>query len=176
MIPYLDLEAQYLALRDELQATALRVLDSRRYILGAFVREFEENFARFCGVKHAIGVNSGTSALHLALLAAGVGEGDEVITVPFSFIATAAAIRYCHARPVFVDIDPRTFNMDVTKVERAITPRTKAILPVHLYGQCSDMEPLQRIASQRKIPIVEDAAQAHGASYKGVRAGGLGQL
>lgn len=176
MIPYLDLEAPYLALREDLHRAAMRVLDSRQYILGSFVKDFEVNFAAFCGVKNAIAVNSGTSALHLALLAAGVGEGDEVITVPFTFIATAAAIRYCHARPVFVDIDPLTFNIDVTKVERAITPRTKAILPVHLYGRCANMGPLQQIAAAHGIAVVEDAAQAHGARHKGVRAGALGDL
>jgi dTDP-4-amino-4,6-dideoxygalactose transaminase len=175
LIPYVDLEAQNDSLRQQIREAAVAVLDARQYILGSFVADFERNFAAFCGVKHAIAVNSGTSALHLALLAAGVGPGDEVITVPFTFIATVASIRYCGARPVLVDIDPRTFNMDVSQVERAITPRTRAILPVHLYGQCADMDPLRTLAKAHGLALVEDAAQAHGADYRGVRAGGLGQ-
>jgi len=176
MIPYLDLEAQHLPLREELQAAAMRVLDSRQYILGSFVHDFETAFARFCGVKHAVAVNSGTSALHLALLAANIRPEDEVITVPFTFIATVAAIRYCNAKPVLVDIDPSTFNIDVAQVERAIGPRTRAILPVHLYGQCADMDPLRSLAKRHGVALIEDAAQAHGADYRGVRAGGLGDL
>ncbi|MGC4024745.1 MAG: DegT/DnrJ/EryC1/StrS family aminotransferase, partial [Mesorhizobium sp.] len=134
----------------------------------------EREFAAFCNVKHAIAVNTGTSALHLALLAAGIGPGDEVITVPFTFVATVSAICYTGAKPVFVDIDPVTMCMDPTKLEAAITPRTKAIMPVHLYGQMADMDPIMEIAKAHNIPVIEDACQAHGAEYKGKRAGSIG--
>jgi dTDP-4-amino-4,6-dideoxygalactose transaminase len=176
LIPFLDLEAQYVSVRADIEAAVHAVLDSRQYILGAFVREFEEAFANYCGVRHAIAVNSGTSALHLALLAAGVGPGDEVITVSFTFVATVAAIEYCGARPAFVDIDPATFNIDVAAIERAITPRTKAILPVHLFGQPADMDAINAIAQRHRLKVIEDAAQAHGAEYKGRRAGTFGEL
>jgi dTDP-4-amino-4,6-dideoxygalactose transaminase len=176
LIPFLDLEAQYRSVRDEIEAAVRAVLDSRQYILGSFVREFEEAFAAYCGARHAIGVNSGTSALHLALLACGVGEGDEVITVSFTFVATVAAIQYCGARPVYVDIEPRTFNLDTAAIENAITPKTKAILPVHLFGQPADMDPITRIAKAHNLRVVEDAAQAHGAEYRGKRTGTLGDL
>src|SRR5215831_19297059 len=142
MIPMADLKAQYFALKGEIDEAVGRVLTNAHFILGPEVSAFEQEFARYQQADEAIGVNSGTSALHLALLAGGVGAGDEVITVPFTFVATVAAVHYCGARPVFVDIDPVTFTLDVTKLEAAITPRTKAILPVHLYGQPADMNPI----------------------------------
>ncbi|MEP6963142.1 MAG: DegT/DnrJ/EryC1/StrS family aminotransferase [Acidobacteriota bacterium] len=176
MIPYLDLKAQYRALQPEVDAAVLKVLDSCEFILGSEVAKFEEEFAAYSGAAHGIGTNSGTSALHLALLAAGVGPADEVITVPYTFVATTAAIRYTGATPVFVDIDPITFMIDVTQIESRITPRTKAILPVHLYGQPCDMDPILEIARKHKLIVIEDAAQAHGAEYTGRRAGSLGDM
>jgi dTDP-4-amino-4,6-dideoxygalactose transaminase len=176
VIPYLDLKAQYRALKSEIDAAVLRVLESGEYALGAEVAKFEEEFAAYCGARYGIGVNSGTSALHLALLAAGVGPGDEVITVPYTFVATTAAIRYTGATPVFVDIDPLTYMIDVRGIEERITPRTKAILPVHLYGQSCDMDPILEIAKRHKLVVIEDAAQAHGAGYKGRRVGTLGHM
>ncbi|HKA02290.1 MAG TPA: aminotransferase class I/II-fold pyridoxal phosphate-dependent enzyme, partial [Candidatus Solibacter sp.] len=139
MIPYLDLKAQYRSIKSEIDAAVSRVLESGQFVLGEEVTAFEREFAEYSGGGEAVGVNSGTSALHIALLAAGVGPGDEVITTPFSFAATAGAIHYCGATAVFVDIDPATFNIDPAKVAAAITPRTKAILPVHLYGQPAEM-------------------------------------
>jgi dTDP-4-amino-4,6-dideoxygalactose transaminase len=140
------------------------------------VEAFEEAFARYCGAKHCVALNSGTSALHLALLACGIGPGDEVITVPFTFIATCEAISYVGAKPVFVDVDPQTALMDVLQVEKAITKRTKAILPVHLYGQSVDMKPLLAIAKRHRLAVIEDAAQAHGATYRGKKVGALGDV
>ncbi|WDR02924.1 DegT/DnrJ/EryC1/StrS family aminotransferase [Devosia algicola] len=174
MIPFLDLKAQYATIGKDIEAAALRVLRSGRYVLGDEVTALEEAFAAYCGVKHAIAVNTGTSALHLALLAAGVGKGDEVITTPFTFIATAAAIRYIGARPVFVDIDPETFNIDPERIEEAITPRTRAIVPVHLYGQMAEMDAILSIARKHDLAVVEDACQAHGAQYDGHMAGSMG--
>src|SRR3954462_14992399 len=139
MIPYGDLKAQYHSIKAEIDAAILGVLESSQFALGAEVAEFEKEFAAYCSNTHAVGVNSGTSALHLALLAAGVAPGDEVITTPFTFVATASAIDYTGARPVFVDIDPVSFTIDPAKIEAAITPRTRAILPVHLYGRPADM-------------------------------------
>jgi dTDP-4-amino-4,6-dideoxygalactose transaminase len=176
LIPFLDLKAQYYSIKPDIDAAILRVLESSQFVLGQEVEAFEREFAEYCHAKHAIGVNSGTSALHLALLAAGVGPGDEVITVPFTFVATAAAIVYAGARPVFVDIDPRSFNIDVNQIESAITPRTKAILPVHLYGQPADMDPIMDIARRRGLVVIEDACQAHGAEYKGRRVGAIGEI
>jgi dTDP-4-amino-4,6-dideoxygalactose transaminase len=152
------------------------VLASSQYVLGPEVAAFEEGFAAYCGAQFAVAVNSGTSALHLALLAAGVGPGDEVITTPFTFVATVAAIRYTGARPVFVDINPVTFNLDPARIEGAVTPRTKAIVPVHLYGQMAAMEPILAIAERHGLAVVEDAAQAHGAEDHGRRAGSLGHM
>ena len=172
----IDLRSQYAALREELSQALLGVAESTQYILGPKVQAFETQFAEFCGTSHCVGVNSGTSALHLALLAAGVGAGDEVITVPMTFVATCWAIRYVGARPVFVDVDPVTYTMDPARVEAHITSRTRAILPVHLYGQPADMEPLLQIADRHGIPVIEDAAQAHGAEYCGKPAGSLGRL
>ena len=174
-VPYLDLRAQYHSIKPEIDAAVLRVLESTQYTLGDEVAAFERAFADYCRTSEAVAVNSGTSALHLALLAAGVGPGDEVITVPFTFVATVSAIVYTGARPVLVDIERDYFTMDPTQLERAITPRTKAIMPVHLYGQSADMDPILDIAARHGIPVVEDAAQAHGAEYRGRRCGSMGQ-
>ncbi len=176
MIPYLDLKAQYQSIKAEVDAAVLKVLESTEYVLGSEVAAFEAEFAAYSGAAHGIGANSGTSALHLALLAAGVGSGDEVITIPYTFVATTAAIRYTGATPVFVDIDPVTYMIDVSQIEAKITPKTKAILPVHLYGQCCDMDPILEIGRKHKLIVIEDAAQAHGAEYKGRRAGSMGDL
>lgn len=176
MIPFLDLPAQHRALKDEILEAVGLALDSAAFILGPETLAFEEEFATYCGTAYAVGVNSGTSALHLALLAAGVGPGDEVITVPFTFIATAAAVSYTGAKPVFVDIDPRTCCMDPTRIEDAITSRTKVIIPVHLYGHPADMDPILEIAARRGLTVIEDAAQAHGAKHKGRTAGSMGRL
>lgn len=176
MIPFVDLQAQYRALKPEIDAAVLKVLDQAAFILGPAVASFEKDFAAFCGTTEAIGVNSGTSALHLALLAAGVGPGDEVVTVPYTFVATVAAIEYAGAKPVLVDIEPDYWTMDPAKLEAAITPRTKAIMPVHLYGQPADMDPILDVARRRGIPVIEDAAQAHGSEYKGRRCGSMGLL
>jgi dTDP-4-amino-4,6-dideoxygalactose transaminase len=174
VIPFLDLKAQYNSIKDELDQAVLKVLASTQYILGDEVAAFEKEFAAFCNVKHAIAVNTGTSALHLGMLAAGIGPGDEVITVPFTFVASVSAILYAGATPVFVDIDPVTFCMDPAKVEAAITQRTKAILPVHLYGQMAEMDEITAIAKRHGLVVIEDACQAHGAEYKGRRAGSIG--
>jgi dTDP-4-amino-4,6-dideoxygalactose transaminase len=174
MIPFLDLKAQYQSIKSEIDAAVLGVLASGQYILGEEVVRLEQEFADFCEVKHAIAVNTGTSALHLSLLAAGVGPGDEVITVPFTFVATVSAICYTGARPVFVDVEPVTLTMDAAQLEAKITSRTKAIIPVHLYGQMADMDAIKAIAEHYRIPVIEDACQAHGARYKGGRAGSIG--
>ena len=176
MIPYLDLGGQYQSIKPEIDAAVLRVLGSSQFILGEEVVAFEREFAAYCSAADAIGVNSGTSALHLALLAAGVGPGDDVITVPFTFVATAAAIVYAGARPVFVDVDAETYTMAPAAIERAITSRTKAIVPVHLYGHPADMDPILEIARRRGLVVIEDAAQAHGAEYKGRRCGSMGAM
>jgi dTDP-4-amino-4,6-dideoxygalactose transaminase len=176
MIPYADLKAQYHSIKAEIDAAISGVLESSQFALGSEVAEFEKEFAAYCSNRETIGVNSGTSALHLALLAAGIGPGDEVITTPFTFVATVAAILYAGATPVYVDIDPESYNLDPGKLESAITPRTKAILPVHIFGQPADMTPLMGLARSRGILVIEDAAQAHGAEYKGQRAGSLADL
>ena len=176
MIPFVDLRSQYVSIKDEVGIAIQGILETCQFTLGSEVAAFEQEFADYCQAKLGIGVNSGTSALHVALLAAGVGPGDEVITVPFTFVATVAAIHYTGAKPVFVDIDPRTFTMDVGAVEAAITNRTKVILPVHLYGQPADMDPILEIARRHGLLVIEDAAQAHGAEYKGRRAGSLGDM
>lgn len=176
MIPFVDLKAQYRSIKGEIDAAVLGVLESCQFTLGSEVAAFEREFAAYCGAVHGIGVNTGTSALHLALLAAGVGPGDEVITVPFTFIATVSAIDYIGARPIFVDIDPLTFTMDVSALEAAITDRTRAIVPVHLYGQPADMDPIMAIARRHGVTVVEDACQAHGAEYKGRRVGSIGDF
>lgn len=176
MIRFLDLSAQYHELKNEIDQAVAQVLETGQFIGGREVTALEEEFASYCGAKYGVACNSGTSALHLALLAAGIGPGDEVITVPFTFYATVAAIGYTGATPVFVDIDPATFNIDPSKIEAAITPRTRAILLVHLYGQCADMDPILAIARRHKLVVIEDAAQAHGAEYHGKRAGSIGDL
>jgi dTDP-4-amino-4,6-dideoxygalactose transaminase len=176
MIPFLDLGAQYRELKPEIDAAVIRVLESGQFVGGQEVTALEEEFASYCGARHGVAVNSGTSALHLALLAAGIQPGDEVITVPFTFYATVAAIGYVGATAVYVDIDPATFNMDPAKIESAITERTRAILLVHLYGQCADMDPILDIARRHKLIVIEDAAQSHGAEYRGRRAGGIGDI
>jgi dTDP-4-amino-4,6-dideoxygalactose transaminase len=175
-IPLVDLRAQYQSLKPRVDAAVARVLESGRYILGPEVEAFESEFALYCGTKHAIGVDSGTSALHLALLACGVGPGDEVVTVPFTFVASVAAVLYTGARPVLVDVEPQTLTMDVGRLEAAITSRTKAILPVHLYGLPADMTSILDIAARHGIPVIEDACQAHGAHHKGRRAGSMGLI
>ena len=173
-VPYFDLPAQIRALRPELDAAIARTLDQCSFCLGPDVTAFERDFAAFCGAPHAIGFNSGTSALHVALRLLDIGPGDEIITTPFTFVATSWAISYTGAKPVYVDIDDATCNLDPAKVERAITPRTKAIMPVHLYGQACDLEPLAAVAKRRGLALVEDAAQAHGATYRGRPVGSYG--
>lgn len=176
MIPFVDLKAQYASIKTEVNAAIQGILDTCQFTLGSEVAGFEEEFAAYSQAQFGIGVNTGTSALHLALLAAGVGPGDEVITVPFTFLATASAIDYTGAKPVFVDIDPTTYTMDPARVEAAITPRTKAIIPVHLYGQPADMDPIMAVARKHGLVVVEDACQAHGAEYKGRRVGSIGDM
>lgn len=175
-IPLLDLKAQYRSIKLEIDAAVGRVFETAQFVLGEEVAAFEGDFAAYCGAAHAVGVNSGTSALQLALIAAGVKPGDEVITVPFTFVATASAIEAAGARPVFVDIDERRYTMDVAGLAAAITSRTKAIMPVHLYGQPADMDGILAVADRYGIPVIEDAAQAHGAEYRGRRAGSMGLL
>jgi len=173
-VPFVDLKAQYHSIKEEIDAALIGTMESCAFTLGPEVAQLEKDFAVYAGNTFAAGVNNGTSALHLALLAAGVGPGDEVITVPFTFIASASAIHYTGAKPVFVDIDPVTFTMDPAAIEAAITPRTKAIVPVHLYGQMADMDPIMAIAKKHGLFVLEDAAQAHGAEYNGKRAGSIG--
>jgi dTDP-4-amino-4,6-dideoxygalactose transaminase len=175
-VPFLDLKAQYRSIKAEIDAAVSRVLETSQFVLGEEVAAFEREFADYSGAAHGIALNSGTSALHLAFLAAGIGSGDEVITVPHTFVATVAAIRYTGARAVFVDVDPVSYTMDPAKVEAAITPRTRAVVPVHLYGHPADMDPILEIARRRKLVVVEDAAQAHGARYKGRPVGSMGDL
>jgi dTDP-4-amino-4,6-dideoxygalactose transaminase len=173
-VPFLDLKAQYATIKDEIHAAIGDVLQNTAFAGGPFVAKFEQAFAQFCGTKHAIGVGNGTDALWLSLLAIGIGPGDEVITVPDTFIATAEAISYCGAKPVFVDVDEKTYNMDPARFEAAITPRTKAVIPVHLFGQPVDMDPILGIAEAHGLHLIEDACQAHGAQYKGRNAGSMG--
>ena len=173
-VPYLDLAAQLRPIRAEIDAAVARTLDRCSFCLGPDVAQFEADFARFCGAAHVVGLNSGTSALHLAMRLLNIGPGDEVITTPYTFAATSWGISYVGAKPVYVDIDEATFNLDPRLVERAITPRTKAILPVHLYGHPCDLEPLLAIGRQHRLPVVEDAAQAHGAQYRGQPVGTFG--
>lgn len=176
MIPFLDLKSQYRQIKPEIDAAVLRAIESTQFVQGPEVAAFQERFAAYSGTGHCLAVNSGTSALHLALLAAGVGPGDEVITVSLTFVATTAAILYSGAKPVFVDVDPVTWTMNPGLIEAAITPRTKAILPVHLHGLMADMDAIMEIARRHGLVVIEDAAQAHGAEYKGRRAGSIGDL
>jgi len=187
-VPFLDLKAQYLSMKDEIHVAIQQVLDATAFAGGPFVTRFEKEFAAFCGTKHAVGVGSGTDALWAALVAAGVGHGDEVITVPDTFIATAEAISFCGARPVFVDIEETTYNMDPNKLEDFLkkrlgprssilvpeSPRPRAVIPVHLFGQMADMDPIMEIARKYGLLVIEDAAQAHGAEYRGKKAGSVG--
>jgi len=173
-IPFIDLRAQFAVLADEILPLLHEVLSTGSYVLGPHVTLFEKAFAEYVGARHCVAVNSGTSALHLALLGAGVGAGDEVITVPMTFVATCWAVTYVGARPVFVDIDPTTYTMSVEQIRNRITRRTRALLPVHLYGQPADMAPLLEIGEELGIPVIEDAAQAHGARYQEQQAGSMG--
>ncbi|HXQ27448.1 MAG TPA: DegT/DnrJ/EryC1/StrS family aminotransferase [Candidatus Acidoferrales bacterium] len=173
-VPVLDLKAEYAQLRDEILPALDRVCQNASFVLGEEVEAFEREFADFCGTRHCVALANGTAALHLGLLALGVQADDEVITSPNTFLATAEAITYCGAVPVFVDIDPATANLDPKLIERAITPRTRAILPVHLYGRPADMDPISDIAARHNLRVLEDAAQAHGAHYRGRRVGSLG--
>ncbi len=173
-VPFLDLKAHHDPIRHEVMAAMNEVIDANAFAGGKFVTRFEEAYAKYCEVHHCIGVGNGTDSLWFSLLALGVGPGHEVITVPMTFMATAEAITYAGARPVFVDIDPTTYTIDVTKIEAAITPRTKAIMPVHLFGQCADLDPILAIARRHNLVVIEDAAQAQGALYKGRKAGSIG--
>ncbi|MFQ5700630.1 MAG: DegT/DnrJ/EryC1/StrS family aminotransferase [Acidobacteriota bacterium] len=176
MIPLVDLKAQHATIRTEIQEAVTRVLDSGRFVLGEEVSAFEGEFAAYTGTGHAVAVASGTSALHLALVEAGIGPGDEVITVAFSFVASVAVIEYAGARPVLVDIEPRSYTIDVDRIEEAIGDRTRAIIPVHLYGQPARMDRILEIARDRGILVIEDAAQAHGAAFGTRPVGGIGHL
>lgn len=173
-VPFLDLKAHHDPIREEVMAQINQVIDANAFAGGSFVTKFEEAFAKFCECKFSVGVANGTDSLWFSLLALGVGAGDEVITVPMTFMATAEAITYAGAKPVFVDIDPTTYTLDTTKLEAAITPRTKAIMPVHLFGQSADMDPIMAIAKKHNLFVVEDAAQAQGTLYKGKKAGSIG--
>ncbi|MEZ6125987.1 MAG: DegT/DnrJ/EryC1/StrS family aminotransferase [Planctomycetaceae bacterium] len=175
-VPFIDLVAQYQTIRDEVRASVDQVFESQTFILGDEVEQLEAEIAAYCDARYAIACASGTDALILSLLALGVGPGDEVITSPFTFFATAGSIHRVGAVPRFVDIDPLTFNLDSEQVEAAITPKTKAIMPVHIFGQCADMETLWRLSVRHNIPIIEDACQAIGAEYRGRRAGVLGTV
>ena len=175
-IPFVDLQMQYRSIKADVDAGIAGVLERGDFILGGDVSKFEEEFAAFCGTTYSLGVANGTDALKLALEACGIGAGDEVITTAHTYIATALAISQCGATPVLVDCEPNYFLIDTSKIEAAITPKTKAILPVHLYGQCADMDPILDIAKRHKLVVVEDACQAHGATYKGKRAGSLGDI
>jgi dTDP-4-amino-4,6-dideoxygalactose transaminase len=173
-VPFLDLQAHHAPLRAEIDCAIARVIDAGAFAGGPFVADFEREFAAYCGCEYAIGVGNGTDALWLALLACNIGAGDEVVTVPSTFMATAEAITYCGATPVFVDIDESTYTMDPARLELALSSKTKAIIPVHLFGQTADMDPILEFARARGLFVIEDAAQAHGAEYKGRKAGTLG--
>jgi dTDP-4-amino-4,6-dideoxygalactose transaminase len=175
-IPYLDLPAQLRPLRKELDAVIAKTLDNCSFCLGPDVAQFEQDFARYCEAKHALGFNSGTSALHVAMLLLNIKSGDEVISTPHTFVATSWAISYVGAKPVYVDVDDQTFNIDPKLIEKAITPRTKAIMPVHLYGHPFDIDPILEICRKHKLPLVEDACQSHGAKYKGKVVGTFGEM
>jgi len=175
-IPAENITRQYQQIKDEINAAIAEVLPTGNYVLGPNVQAFEQEFAAYCQTKYSLGISNGTEALHLALVACGVGPGDEVITVPNTYIATAFAISYTGATPVLADVDPVTFNIDLAQLEAKITPQTKAILPVHLYGQVVEMDPLMELADRHKLWVIEDAAHAHGALYKGRRAGSLGHV
>jgi dTDP-4-amino-4,6-dideoxygalactose transaminase len=182
-VPFLNLKVQYESIKDEINDAIQQVIDSCAFAGGPFVEEFEMNFAKFCNCEHAVGVGSGTEALWMALLAVGIGPGDEVITVPNTFIATAEAITFCGAKPAFVDVDDKTYTMDPQKLEDYLKThnqksgdlnRHKAVIPVHLFGQMADMDPIMEIANRYELSVIEDACQAHGAEYKGRSAGSIG--
>lgn len=175
-VPLLDLKAQYQSIKHEIMPVVERVMESQYFILGPEVESLEREIAEYCGTKYAVGVSSGTDALLACLMALKIGRGDEVITTPFTFFATVGSILRLGATPVFLDIDKDTFNIDTRKMNRAISSKTKAILPVHLFGQCADMDPILDLAKKHEIPVIEDAAQAIGSEYKGVRSGGIGNL
>ncbi|MGH9943276.1 MAG: DegT/DnrJ/EryC1/StrS family aminotransferase [Pyrinomonadaceae bacterium] len=175
-VPFVNLQAQYRAIKSEIDEAVGRVLESAAFILGREVEAFERAFAEYCGAAHCVGVNSGTAAIQLAVSACGIGAGDEVIVPANSFFATAEAVSTAGARPCFVDADARSFNLDVNQIEAAITPRTRAVMPVHLYGQPADLAPIFELAARHNLAVIEDAAQAHGALYKGRRVGALGRV
>jgi len=175
-VPLLDLKPQYLCLKDEIDQAILRVVESQRFILGPEVESLENEIAQYCGCMHAVGVSSGTDALLVSLMALNISRGDEVITTPFTFFATVGSILRVGATVVFADIEPETFNIDPSQVKKLITSKTKAIMPIHLFGQCADMDRITAIAREQSIPIIEDAAQAIGSEFKGRRAGGIGTL
>ena len=175
-VPYLDLPAQMRTIRKDIDVAIARTLDNCSFCLGPDVVQFEKDFARYCGAEHCVGFNSGTSALHIALLLLKVGPGDEVITTPYTFVATSWAISYVGAKPVYVDVDDATFNLDPKLIERAITPRTKAVLPVHLYGHPFHVDPILATCRKHNLPLVEDGAQAHSARYRGKVAGSFGAI
>ena len=176
LFPFLDLKSQFVSIKGEVTEAVTRVLESQYFILGPEVEAFEKEVSAFTTCKYSIGCASGSDALILALLALDIGPGDEVITAPFTFFASAGSIARVGAKPVFVDIDPRTFNIDPSAIQRAITPRTKAIMPIHLFGLCAEMDEIQKVASAQQIPIIEDAAQAIGATYKERQAGSIGAI
>src|SRR6201987_4766227 len=173
-VPFLDLKSHHAPMLDEINRAIRDVIECSAFAGGPFVADFEQDFATYCDVSYALGVGSGTEALWLSLLACGVGAGDEVITVPSTFMATAEAITYCGARPVFVDVDERTYTMNPEALQSALTTRTKALIPVHLFGQSADMDPIVDFARKHGLCVIEDACQAHGAEYKGRRVGTLG--
>jgi len=175
-VPFDALERQYDAVKDDVVESVKDVFESGKYILGKNVESFEQEFADFCDTRYSVGISSGTASLYLALLACGVGQGDEVITVAHTYIATVFAISYTGAKPVLVDVDPNTYTMDTEHLERAITLKTKAIIPVHLYGQCADMDKILEVARRHNLKVIEDAAQAHGATCKGRKAGSIGDI
>jgi dTDP-4-amino-4,6-dideoxygalactose transaminase len=175
-VPFVDLKAQYRSIKDEIHAAIGEVLENTAFVLGPAVEKFERDFASYLGTEHVVGVNNGTAALHLGLLALGVGPGDEVVVPAHTFIATAEAVSHAGARPVFVDVQNETGNMDPALLERAITPKTRAIIAVHLYGQPADLDEILAIADHHRVPLIEDACQAHGATYRGRRAGTYGAL
>ena len=175
-VPFLDLKIQYQTIKGEIDDAILKVIDKCSFAGGTFVKIFENKFAEYCGTKHAVGVGSGTEAIWLALMALKIGPGDEVITVPNTFIATVEAISLCGATPIFVDIEEKTYNMNVFQLEYAITKNTKVIIPVHLFGQMADMNPIMEIAKKYGLFVIEDACQAHGAEYHGKKAGSIGDV